>query len=79
MVPYMWCLANEWRSFEFWYFVGHSILDQKPGVVAGNNCLLGAIWERSDGDSGGGVDNLIVDNEMKIVFALECGLMPWLD
>ena len=67
-------LADEAGAPKFGDFLGHTIFDDEPRVVAGDDGLLFFIGVGDDVEGGGGVDEFGVELEVEIVLAFDFGL-----
>ena len=66
--------ADEAGTSKFGDFLGYTIFDDKPCIVAGNDGLLFFISVGDDVEGGGGVDEFGVELEVEIILALNFGL-----
>ena len=67
-------LADEARPSEVWYFLGYSVLDDEPDIVAGYCCLHFFIGVGCDTDGGRGVDFFWTNVEIEVVFPFDVRL-----
>lgn len=66
-------LADEAGSPKFRDFLGYTIFDDEPLIIAGNDSLLFFIGVGDDVKGCGGIDEFSIELEVEIILALDFG------